>query len=157
MGPWRRRPTPAPPCRRPPGLCHGAADRLDLHGPPVHGLAANASTTIAPLSNNVQQASFSSQNTARALAEQINVSATVSLAFDLFSASDTVSFSDQWQSSTNSSNQYYNFYSLYTLNSTVPQSNPLNEQGLNAGTSPPPPPPLSSIRSVVVTTCHRCR
>ena len=87
---------------------------------------ANASTTIAPLSNPVEQASFSSQNTANSTAEQINVSATVSLAFDLFSASDTFSFSDQWQSSTNSSNQYYNFYSLFTLNSTVPPSNPLN-------------------------------
>jgi hypothetical protein len=91
--------------------------------------------TIAPLSNNIQQETFTSRNAAQSTAEQINVSATVSLAFDLFSASDTASFSDQWQSSTNSSNQYYNFYSLYTLNSTVPQSNPLNEQGLNAGTS----------------------
>ena len=56
-------------------------------------------------------------------------------AFELFQASDTFSISDQWQISTNSSNQYYNFYSLYTLNTTVPASDPLNAQGQNAGTS----------------------
>ena len=126
-------PTPAPPVPAPAGFATGLPIGWNSSTGLTPGQCLNY--MIAPLSNNVEQASFSSQNTAQSTAEQINVSATVSLAFDLFSASDTVSFSDQWQSSTNSSNQYYNFYSLYTLNSTVPQNNPLNEQGLNAGTS----------------------
>lgn len=88
--------------------------------------------TIATPSNNVQQASFSSQNTANSTAEQINVSATVAASFDLFKVSDTASFSDKWQASSFSSNQYYNFYSLYTLDSTVSSDNPLNTQGSNA-------------------------
>jgi hypothetical protein len=50
--------------------------------------------TIAPLSNNVQQTSFSSQNTADSTANQINVSASVSLAFDFFKAKDDFSFSE---------------------------------------------------------------
>ena len=85
--------------------------------------------TIATPSNNFTQASFSSQNTASSTAAQIKVSAEVNLAFDLFNASDSFSFSDQWQSSTHSSNQYYNMFSLYTLNSTVSQTDPLTSQG----------------------------
>ena len=88
--------------------------------------------TIAPLSNNLQQTTFSSQNTANSSAQQINVSASVSLSFDLFQANDSFSFSDQWQSSTNSNNQYFNIYSLYRLNSTVDPSNPLTTQGTQA-------------------------
>jgi hypothetical protein len=91
--------------------------------------------TIAPLSGIAGGESFSSQNTASSTAEQINVSASVSVAFDFLQVSDTASFSDQWQSSTNSSNQYFNLYSLYTLNSTVSGDNPLTAQGQNAGTS----------------------
>ena len=91
--------------------------------------------TINTPSNNVEQASFSSKSAASSTAEQINVSATVSGASDGFMASDTFSYSDQWSSSTNSSNQYYNFYSLYTLDSTVSSSNPLNAQGQGAGAS----------------------
>jgi hypothetical protein len=85
--------------------------------------------TIAQPGGNVEQASFSSQNAASSTSEQLKVSATVNVAFDFLEASDTFSFSDTWQSSTNSSNQYFNLYSLYTLNSTVPSTNPLNDQG----------------------------
>jgi hypothetical protein len=91
--------------------------------------------TINTPSNNVEQASFSSKSAASSTAEQINVSATVSGASDGFMASDTFSYSDQWSSSTNSSNQYYNFYSLYTLDSTVSSSEPFNAQGQGAGAS----------------------
>ena len=126
-------PTPAPPVPAPVGFAVGLPIGWNSSTGLTPGQCLNY--TIAPLSNPVEQVSFSSQNTANSTAEQINVSATVSLAFDLFSASDTFSFSDQWQSSTNSSNQYYNFYSLSTLNSTVPPTNPLNAQGQNAGTS----------------------
>jgi hypothetical protein len=90
--------------------------------------------TINTPSNNVEQASFSSQSTASSTSSQINVSATVSGGVDGFKASDTFSYSDQYQSSTISTNQYYNFYSLYTLNSSVSGSDPLSTQGQNAGT-----------------------
>ena len=133
QGALEGQPTPAPPVPAPVGFATGLPIGWNSSTGLTPGQCLNY--TIAPLSNNVEQASFDSQNTANSTAEQINVSATVSLAFDLFSASDTFSFSDQWQSSTNSSNQYYNFYSLSTLNSTVPPSNPLNAQGQNAGTS----------------------
>ena len=92
--------------------------------------------TIAQPGGNVEQASFSSQNAASSTSEQLKVSATVNVAFDFLEASETFSFSDTWQSSTNSSNQYFNLYSLYTLNSTVPSGttngrpNALNDQGL---------------------------
>jgi hypothetical protein len=85
--------------------------------------------TITTPSNNVQQASFSSQSTAGSSAEQIRASASVSLALDIFQANDDFSFSDQWQSSTNSNNQYYNLFSLFTLNTTVSPDDPLTEQG----------------------------
>ncbi len=91
--------------------------------------------TIDTPSNNVQQASFSSQSTANSIAEQINVSATMAGAFGLFKVSDTASFSDKWQASSFSGNQYYNLYSLYTLDSMVASDNPLNTQGSNAGSS----------------------
>jgi hypothetical protein len=87
--------------------------------------------TISTPSNPIEQASFSSQNAASSTAEQINVSATVSLSVDAFQASDTFSFSDQWQSSTNSTSQYYNFYSLFTLGNSVPMGDPLNQFGQN--------------------------
>ncbi|MGE0684213.1 MAG: hypothetical protein AB7P69_25310, partial [Candidatus Binatia bacterium] len=82
-----------------------------------------------------EQASFSSQNTASSTAEQIKVSASVSGAYEGFKASDTFSYSDNYQSSTNSSNQYFNFYSLRSLNTTVDKANPLTTQGHNAGAS----------------------
>jgi hypothetical protein len=126
-------PTPAPPVPAPAGFATGLGIGWNSSTGLTPGQCLNY--TIAPLSNNVEQASFTSQNTASSTAEQINVSATVSAAFDLFQASDTFSISDQWQSSTNSSNQYYNFYSLYTLNTAVPASDPLNAQGQGAGTS----------------------
>ena len=91
--------------------------------------------TIATPSNHVEQASFSSQNTASSTAEQIKVSATVSGAYGAFKASNTFSYSDNFQSSTNASNQYYNLFSLYTLNTTVSGDDPLNSQGQNAGSS----------------------
>jgi hypothetical protein len=92
--------------------------------------------TIQTPSNNVEQASFSSNGVATSTAEQINVSATVKGSFDAFKANDTFSFSDAWQNSANSTNQFYNFYSLYTLSSLVDSTNPLNGLGsaaLNAG------------------------
>ena len=113
------RPTPRLHVRRP-GFATGLPIGWNSSTGPTPGQCLNY--TIAPLSNNVQQTSFSSQNTANSSAEQINVSASVNLSFDLFQANDTFSFSDQWQSSTNSNNQYYNLYSLYTLNTTVPAS-----------------------------------
>jgi hypothetical protein len=91
--------------------------------------------TIATPSNHVEQASFSSQNTASSTAEQIKVSATVSGAYGAFKASNKFSYSDNYQSSTNASNQYYNLFSLYTLNTTVFGDDPLNSQGQNAGAS----------------------
>ena len=141
-------PTPAPAVPAPAGFATGLPIGWNSSTGPTPGQCLNY--TIAPLSNHVEQASFNSQNTASSTAEQINVSATVSLAFDLFSASDTFSFSDQWQSSTNSTNQYYNFFSLYTLNTTVPPSNPAQCARAECRHA-------ASIRSVAVTTCHRCR
>ena len=91
--------------------------------------------TIATPSNNTQQVSFSSQNAASSTAAQIKVSATVKTSVDLFSAKDMFSFSDQWQRSSFSSNQYYSFYSLYTLDSTVDPRHPLSAQGAGAGAS----------------------
>ena len=109
--------------------------------------------TIAPLSNNLQQTTFNSQNTANSTAEQINVSASVSLSFDLFQANDTFSFSDQWQSSTNSNNQYYNIYSLYRLNSTVDREQSFNGPGESG------PRQLRQFQYALwqVSTCHRWR
>ena len=75
--------------------------------------------TIATPSNHVEQASFSSKNTASSTAEQIKVSATVSGAYGAFKASNTFSYSDNFQSSANANNQYYNLFSLYTLSTTV--------------------------------------
>ncbi len=88
--------------------------------------------TINTPSNNVEQASFSSQSAASSTSAQINLSATVSGGVDGFKASDTFSYSDQYQSSSNSTSQYYNFYSLYTLDSAVPSSDPLTAQGQDA-------------------------
>jgi hypothetical protein len=112
----------------------GYATGLSIGWNPSTGVTSGQcfNFTVATPSNNVEQASFSSENAASSSAQQINVSATVSGAADAFSASDTFSYSDQWQSSTNSTNQYYNFYSLYTLDSTVAS---LNSQGQAAGTS----------------------
>lgn len=91
--------------------------------------------TINTPSNNVEQLSFSFTNTASSTSEQIKTSATVSGAYDAFKASDTFSYSDQYQSSTNATNEYFNIYSLYTLDSSVPDSDPLNAQGQSAGTA----------------------
>jgi hypothetical protein len=88
--------------------------------------------TFTTLSNNALQEKFSSQKTAASSAEQIHASASVNLAFDLFQAQDQFSFSDQWQSSTNSTNQYYNIFSLYTLNTTISSTEPLTPQGEQA-------------------------
>ena len=91
--------------------------------------------TINTPSNNVEQSSFSSSNAASSAAEQINASATVSGGVDGFSASANFSYSDAWSSSSNTSNQYYNFYSLYDLASTVSADEPLNAQGQAVGAS----------------------
>ena len=115
------RPKPAPPRRACAGYATGLAIGWNNSTGPTPGQCLNY--TIAPPSNNVEQASFSSQSAASSTSEQINVSAAVNVAFDFLTANDTFSFSDHWQSSTNSSNQYFNIYSLYTLNSTVPSSN----------------------------------
>jgi hypothetical protein len=78
-----------------------------------------------------EQLSFQSTGAASSASAQLNLSATVSGGVAGFKASDSFSFSDQWQSSTNSASEYYNFYSLYTLNTSVPQDDPLTEQGQN--------------------------
>jgi hypothetical protein len=88
--------------------------------------------TIATPSNNINVQTFTSQNAASSTSQQINVSTTVSGAYDAFQASDTFSYSDQWQSSANSSNNYFNAYSLYTLASTVDSTTPLNTNGTGA-------------------------
>ena len=111
-------PTPAPAV--PAGFATGLPIGWNGSTGPTPGDCLNY--TIATPSNNVQQASFSSQSTAASTAEQIHASASVNLAFDLFQANDQFSFSDQWQSSSNSTNKYYNFFSLYTLNTTVSDS-----------------------------------
>ena len=127
-GALKGRPTPAgqtPPS--PAGFATGLPIGWNSSTGPTSGQCLNY--TIATPSNNVEQASFSSESAAHSTAQQVNVSATVSLSFDAFQASDSFSFSDQWQSSTNSTSQYYNFYSLYTLNTTVPMNDPLTDQG----------------------------
>ncbi len=126
---------PAPAAAAPAGFASG----LPIGWNPSTGRTSGQclNYTIATPSNNVEQVSFSSQSTASSSAGQINVSATVSGAVDFFKASDTASFSDQWQSSTNSSHQYFNFFSLYTLDSTVSASEPLTAQGQGAGASFP--------------------
>jgi hypothetical protein len=118
---------PAPAAAAPTGFATGLPIGWNSSTGPTSGQCLNY--TIGTPSNHLEQASFSSQNTASSTAAQIKVSAQVNLAFDLFNASDSFSFSDQWQSSTHSSNQYYNIFSLYTLNSTVSQTEPLTEQG----------------------------
>ena len=91
--------------------------------------------TIVSADNGDEQVSFLSQNAASSTSEQIKVSATVQGSYDAFKASDTFSYSDNYKSSTNSSNQYFNLFSLWSLNTTVDSSNPLTAQGQNAGTS----------------------
>jgi hypothetical protein len=81
------------------------------------------------------QASFTSEHAANSAAEQIKASATVSVAFGKFKVDNDFSFSDQWKSSSNSSNQYYNIHSLFTLNTTVDADTPLNRQGQGATTN----------------------
>ena len=113
------RPTPGAAAVAPaPGFATGLAIGWNSSTGPTSGQCLNY--TIARPGGNVEQASFSSQNAASSTSEQIKVSAEVNVAFDFLTAKDSFSFSDNWQSSTNSSNQYFNFYSLYTLNSTVP-------------------------------------
>ena len=54
---------------------------------------------------------------------------------DGFSGNNKFSLSDQWQSSTNSNNQYFNFFVLYNLNNVIDGNNPLNNLGQGAGDS----------------------
>ena len=132
-GALKGRPTPAgqtPPA--PAGFATGLPIGWNSSTGSTSGQCLNY--TISTPSNPIEQASFSSQNAASSTAQQINVSATVSLAFDVFQASDTFSFSDQWQSSTNSTSQYYNFYSLFTLGNSVPMGDPLNQFGNSMST-----------------------
>lgn len=89
--------------------------------------------TLQSIGDQLEQASFSSESAASSTAEQIKASATVKGVVDGFSGSDTFSLSDQWQSSTNSSNQYFNFFILYNLNAVVDGDNPLNSLGQGAG------------------------
>ncbi len=91
--------------------------------------------TINTPANNVSVTGFSSKDTASSTSEQIKASATVSVGIEGFKASDTFGFSDQWKASTNSTNQYYNLYTLWTLDTAVSQSDPLTSQGSDAGTS----------------------
>ena len=91
--------------------------------------------TISDPGGGDEQVSFLSQNAASSTSEQIKVSATVQGSYDAFKASDTFSYSDNDQSSTNSSNQYFNLFSLWSVDTTVDWSNPLTAQGQNAGTS----------------------
>jgi hypothetical protein len=89
--------------------------------------------TLQSIGTAIEQASFSSESAASSTAEQINVSATVKGTVDAFSGSNSFSLSDKWQSSTNSSNQYFNFFVLHNLNSVVDKDNPLNALGQGAG------------------------
>jgi hypothetical protein len=89
--------------------------------------------TLQSIGDQLEQASFSSQNAATSTAEQIKASATIKGVVDGFSGSNSFSLSDQWQSSTNSSNQYFNFFVLYNLNAVVDSDNPLNGLGQGAG------------------------
>ncbi|MEM7022396.1 MAG: hypothetical protein AAF637_07345 [Pseudomonadota bacterium] len=89
-------------------------------------------TTGAP-AENVGSLNFSSDEAARSTAAQTRISATVSGGFAGFRASDTFSYSDQWQSSANSGSAYFNISSIWTLNNTVDPSNPLTDQGKDAG------------------------
>jgi hypothetical protein len=86
--------------------------------------------------DNRKSESFSSTNAASSMAGQVNVSATVKGSVDAFSGQNDFSYSDNWQNSASSTNQYYNFYSVYTLAPVVDTNNPLNAAGqaqLNAG------------------------
>jgi hypothetical protein len=112
----------------------GYATGLPIGWNPSTGITSGQcfNYTIKTPSNNIEQSSFSSENAASSTSQQINVSATVSGAYDGFKASDTFSYSDQWQSSSFSSNQYFNLYALWTLDSTVDPSEPLNSAGTAA-------------------------
>lgn len=133
---WRgsaaRRNTASPAASGPTGYATG----LPIGWNPSTGITSGQcfNYTIQTPSGNVEQESFTSQNAASSTAEQINLTSTVSGAYDGFKASDTFTYSDQWQSSANSSNQYFNAYSLYTLNPTVDSLNATGTAALNNDT-----------------------
>jgi hypothetical protein len=125
------RPTPA--ASEPP-TPSGYANGLPVGWNPSTGITSGQcfNYTIQDPSNSKEQEDFSSQDVATSVSGQTNVSATVSGAYDGFKASDTFTYSDQWQSSSFSSNQYFNIYALWTLQPTVDTSDPLNSAGAAA-------------------------
>lgn len=78
-----------------------------------------------------QQTTFSLDNAASSAAAQTNITASVSGAYAGFKASDKFSYSDQFQSSTNSGTAYSKGWILYPLNIYLDKTNPLTTQGLN--------------------------
>ena len=121
-------PESAPPPSRPAGAALGLPIGWNSSTGPTSGDCFNYA--ISTPSTNVGQSSFSALNTATSSAGQIRATASVNFAFDLYTADANFAFSDQWQSSTNSANRYFNFYSLYTLNTTLyPNQFLLSPQG----------------------------
>lgn len=70
-----------------------------------------------PLTNPTAQISLSTSNAASSTAAQTNANASISGALGAFTASDTFSFSDNYQNSTNSGAVYFNAYVIYQLSS----------------------------------------
>ena len=99
---------------------------------PTSGMCFNYKIDVP--GNNVEQISFSSQNTAGSTSQQINISSTITGGFSFIKANTELAFSDEWEASSNSSDQYYNIFSLFTLNLTIDRLEPLNSQGQSAST-----------------------
>ena len=91
-------------------------------------------TSIAPDTGGGKlQTSFSSQAASTSFSGQTDVSATLSVSYGAFKATNTFSFSESSQNSTNTGSIYFNGYALYTLNTAIATgTNVLTQQGTDA-------------------------
>jgi len=92
--------------------------------------------TVEPLSNPVLQTNLTISNTASSFAAQTNVNASISGAVGAFKASDTFSYSDNYQNSTNSGTVYFNAYAVYQLSSAYDSLTSVGAQMQGAGQIP---------------------
>jgi hypothetical protein len=97
-------------------------------------------TTSPPTSPSLSS-SFAITNAVQSLAQATNISASVQASYGAFSASDNFTYSESYQSSTNSGSAYLSAHAIYTLNNTVDTSDgvtsaltPFGAQQLAVGT-----------------------
>ena len=70
------------------------------------------------LSGGIINDSFSSQNTSSSMSGQLNVSASISASYGLFKASDTFTYGNNYNTSANSGQTYFNAYAVYNTTNT---------------------------------------